>query len=324
MEAQGLPSSYGGLSTTAVSSIGPDMNLNLGVLDAHGLVGIHVHDTTSVLVDSEEQNGPDSASASPNFKTVPIGPNHIEITDPAALTSQHKYELHDLVWAAKAKFGGHKEGSIEQIQVTEEDMVGFISRVFRDGWGTTKLHYPPTERTLNLHCPVTHVGRLFYDVLVPPLTQAKNSFQRRRAFVCIRPNTTADRVLKFDFLDEQNESFNPAGCFSWRKGWSEEFAYAIAMRKHDAHYYRTLGGYNLSWAVFYARRRLAHWANGEGPLGSRPLQEDHDIQEDLVDINLCRNCIAATHPAAEAALSKLRSDWEIIPPFIPRTRSRFL
>jgi len=228
---------------------------------------------------------------------------HVEISSATDVNVQMRDQLLDLIKLIKAKYSR----TSEEPSCSDQEIDDFLDRVFHGGWTTRRPFIPPHPNTRR-----SIVLQTVYRVKVRRSTSrdgqrlVKLKKGDKGIDVYIVPAPRPPKVVKFTYMDVDKEEYelDHPDLLDYRD-------FARAMQEYDLRQLRTLGGYNRAWAVFFARGRLVHWADGN-ELESRPPDED---LEEIVKIHLCYDCAKARSPYG-LAKNGLRLYRQIdLPPF---------
>lgn len=216
---------------------------------------------------------------------VDVG-KHVEISSRDDVTPEMRIELQDIVELIKTK---HCRSSREE-NATMHEVDQLLERVFRGGWTTRHPYFPPNYRTLRelVLQTTTQVA------MRQPLSPGPRLINKPTV-IYIVPKPAPPEILEFHFVGPNRKPVkirNPDVLF-------DADSFVKAMREYDTRQFRTVGGYNRAWAVFFARGRLVHWANGNG-YSSRP--DGEDFEHAIVSLRLCRDCSIAPFSIARVAL----------------------
>lgn len=215
------------------------------------------------------------------------------------VTHDMRENLRDLLHTPKTV---HCEGTGLDAIVTVTDVKNLLKAVFR-GWFTGEVHQMCGKDYAkpSIDDVAAQVGLLDRDI-VAAYDKATSGTNAKKAdtkmakksrkgsklvYVCCK-EASERGVATFVYYDENHKILpktvqNSIKLHDWVESLSK--AQGVAMKLHDAFKMHRGRRYNLRAAIYLARNRLTHWANGND-VDSRPEGEDKDL---FIEYALMRN-----------------------------------
>ncbi|KAL1857520.1 hypothetical protein Daus18300_010278 [Diaporthe australafricana] len=247
---------------------------------------------------------------------VAMNPGREPIRIQEEVTIEMREELRDLLRQPKET---HLKGSGQDTAVTLPDVRRLVKAAFADGWISGAPHQMCGDGYAqpNVNDVAAQVG-LFDEnnnanttnaIQAQPAQGYNYRGVRGKITAAEAPHTTARNALQPIYI----------GCLESMVAGNATFAYydsahrilpqtarhsitlhsaydklgqakALSMQYHDKFMMNRAREYNLRAAIYLARNRLTHWANGN-PLNTRPVREDMGIYVDYVLMRNLSYCI---------------------------------
>lgn len=220
----------------------------------------------------------------------------VEISCNADITVAMRLRMVDLVKLTKKRH--YRMGT--PVPVTGREILEFLDRVFHGGWTTRLTYFSPNHSSLaEIVLQTTTIVKVD-----PSLSKDALGGVELPDRVYILPRPVPPEIVTFDYVDINRKPVDvkvPDLVFQTKD-------YIRAMTEYDMRQFRTVGGYNRAWAVFFARARLVHWANGNDVATSPPGE---NLEDEIIKLRLCRDCDIGPFGRGGEALGEYKRTEEV-------------